>query len=105
MTDTQAAAVLIKMEPHNWSMAGGDKRPGARYEVVSHDGKPIGEVNKCSEESYRSDGTGSPVRYGFRGYSVYWTAEVKGKRVGYHHYTRKAAVEALVKHTAQEATK
>jgi hypothetical protein len=88
---------LVSLEPHSWMMAVGDKRKGARYQVVLN-GQVIGEVEKGSETSHRSDGTTSRIRWGFRGYSLSWEAKnIKGERVGYKFYSRKSAVDTLIR--------
>lgn len=87
---------LQKLEPHSWMMDAGDKRPGARYKVLLN-GQDLGEVEKCSEASYRSDNTTSRVRYGLLGYGIYWrAARPDHQRVGYRYYSRASAIEALL---------
>lgn len=88
---------LVKQEPHSYATAVGDKRKGARYQVWMS-GKLIGEVEKYSSPSHRSDGTTSRIRYGFQGYVVNWRATLVGElqTVTDCAYTRKQAVERLV---------
>ena len=60
----------------------------------------IGYVRKRAESSYRSDGTGSPYRWGFRGYSVTWQFRRanKGDYEGLF-YRRTAAIKQLLEIT------
>lgn len=85
-------------------MAVGDKRPGARYDVLLDRGRKrghvcIGHVEKCSDKSYRSEGTGSRILYGFRGYSVTWRGQLANDIFGRDvviAYSRKVAVARLL---------
>lgn len=78
---------LRKLESHSWAIAVGDKRRGARYEVLVG-GQRIGEVEKCSEPSRQ---------WGSCAFSVYWRARnLAGETVGFRHYTMGAAVNALL---------
>lgn len=89
---------LKKVEPHSWAMAVGDKRPGARY-LVYLNGIHVGEVEKHSSPSYRSDSTTSRTRWGFRGYSVQWRAtklHEMMKSVTDTAYSRQKAIERLL---------
>lgn len=85
---------LIKLVPHSWAMAVGDKRKGARYAVLSNE-VHIGDVEKYSSPSYRSDGTTSRIRYGLRGYVIEWRATFLGTEIS-REYSRKAAIEKLI---------
>lgn len=67
--------LLIRMEPHPFSMAVGDKRKGSRYKVVCG-GEVIGGVFKRSVAIYWSVGAQSNCRWGLRGYRVSWRPSI-----------------------------
>lgn len=61
--------VKVKSELHH-----SGNHVATRYEVFVGN-RHLGYVEKRLEQSHRSDNTGSPTRWGFRGYSVTWAAK------------------------------
>lgn len=59
----------------------------------------IGKVQQRARESWRSDNTGSRIRWGFRGYSYYWRAADSESLLSrdFVARTRAEAVAAMVK--------
>ncbi len=71
-----------------------------RQYAVYKDGFEIGTVESKRTESWRQ--TSSGVRYSLRGKPKHWEATTKaGKRVGYRHYSRREATQALVAELGQ----
>lgn len=97
--DAPRRITLEKLEPHSYAMAVGDKRHGARYNV-SLNGVHIGEVEKCSSPTYRSEQERfrSNIRWGFMGYGIRWSAKKVNdfQTVTDNAYSRQQAIQRLV---------
>lgn len=76
-----------------------DRKTPTRYEVFA-DGVKIGEVGSYSEESWDKSPNGR-IRTRMRGYARSWKAwGLDHRPVGYHHWTRQQAIEALTERAA-----